>query len=247
MFASPRNAFGVCSILLTLLIPELHAATVQLEYGILERSELFEGYVANSPEKPVVVIDLDGTVVSSGTVTKLVQGLGMVFPFFFRTVARLPLAPETISMFSDNYNIVYMTARGRQIVQGSLDWLDANGFPDAPLFYQDRSLSISDLWAEPEFRLEFKTEAVGYVIEQGLTAEIGIGDQSTDIKAYSDNGLRSILIIDNYGDKDLEETLDILGLPNTIPLLDTAAFGGLEFVTVGNEDAWTNIGGYVSS
>jgi len=149
---------------------------------------------------------------------------------------------------TSSFNIVYLTARAREAGALSLEWLKLKGFPEAPLFYQDRALSFTDLWASPDFVVEYKTEAVRYVIDQVLQVEWGVGDTPTDIKAYSNNELRSILILESFGDSALEETLAILGLNAlTLPLLDPAVFEGLSYITVGNDDAWTNIKIYLTA
>jgi len=224
------------------------AADVQLQYGILVNSEILDDYVTNNSDKPVVIIDLDGTVVSGSTLSILAMVVGSFFPFLYTTfVGPMPLAPEKITEFSASYNIVYVTARPRQVGAPSLDWLNSKGFPEAPLFYQDRSIfSFIETLIQPDFVVEYKTEAVQYVSDQGLTVEWGIGDSPTDIKAYSNNELKSILILENFGDSDLGDTLAILGL-NIVTLLDPSVFEGLSYITVGNDDAWTNINEYITT
>jgi len=128
--------------------------------------------------KPILICDIDHTVCD----TKLVL-------FFFRKDTAVPTVKgsvESLIRIAKNYNIIYVTHRDEAIMHRTKKWLEANCYPQGPVFF----------W---EFgHLPFSNEKYKMMIVKSLKERFpniaaGIGDKRGDIMAYVTNNVSGIL------------------------------------------------------
>ena len=161
--------------------PGDHAITVRLhpedqpEKPIEDASLLV---AARPPEAPLVVVDLDKTVVASGFAWVLVGG-----------AQPMAGASVVLTRLAGDHTIVYLTHRPDFLGPRSKRWLADNAFPRGPVLTSTLGGFVAGSEAYKSGRLE--SIRLTY---KNVTA--GIGDKFSDARAYADKGLRSILILD---------------------------------------------------
>ncbi|MHC4985456.1 MAG: LNS2 domain-containing protein [Planctomycetota bacterium] len=176
------------------------------------------------PEAPMVIVDLDKTVVASGFHVVLA---GDPKP--------MPGSPEVLTRIAETYQVVYLTHRPEYFSIKSKRWLAEHKYPVGPLL-------MSDIGGFLEGSGEFKTRTVRDLRERFPGLRLGIGDKFSDATAYHDNGMRAYLIVqppdsddpDDYDDyEDLAEELG--DLDNEIQVvtswdeIERGLFGGASF------------------
>jgi hypothetical protein len=107
--------------------------------------------------------------------------------------APLPDSSATLQALAGRFNIVYMTARPRWLLEKTRRWLVDHGFPDAPVV---TAPTLAEALGVQKFK--------GGQIEEWRTLAdhllIGIGNAETDSEAYAANGLLTIIIDDDDTD-----------------------------------------------
>ena len=242
-----RTCIGIISLLL-LPIHLLDLAFAQEPVWHLSNADILN-YYKDDP-KPLIVVDVDDTVALIGEgisgfirfsllALKTYTGIDL---FLNSIVTPITRSSEILTSLSNDWQIVYITRRPQQLAQFNLEWLDFYNFPRAPLFSsRDFGLVLTD-----QATIDYKATAIGYLQEQGFTVEYGIGDKSTDIRAYIDRDLRGILILSGYADSDLAATLEVLQ-PRALDITSHSTLNGLEFIAFSHETAWEDIQQFISS
>lgn len=138
------------------------------------------------PAKPVVVLDIDGTLSS---MTEL------LVPFMGARAHTYPGAPELVRQLATTHQIIYLTARDDALDKGTRAFLKRQGFPDAPILYND-----TGLWTKEEFRQligkghgEFKLKTLQGLQSRGVNLVLGLGNAETDAFAYEGAGIPSMI------------------------------------------------------
>jgi hypothetical protein len=153
-------------------------------------------------DAPMVVVDLDKTVVASGFQTVL---LGNPDP--------MPGSAEVLGRLARDRTIVFLTHRPDYFGPKSKQWLRARGYPAGPVL-------LSTVGGFLKGSGTYKSDAIKALRQRFKGIEIGIGDKASDAKAYRDNGMKSFLIVQVPGGasaKQLEALADSLkGLPDDI-------------------------------
>jgi hypothetical protein len=167
-------------------------------------------------DAPIVVADLDGTVVAPD----------------FRAVltgdpAAMPGADATLNRLSADHTILYLTHRPEVFGPKSKLWLREHNFPRGPVLLANRS----DLIKSNE---KYKSQELYTLRRSHRCIQIGIGNKISDAKAYLDNGLKAILILqlhkpENPGDirkqaKSLAQLPDSVQIVRTWKEIDMALF-----------------------
>ena len=203
----------------------------------LELAEILVDY-KNDP-KPLIVVDLDDTVALIGEGIAGVFRFGFLFlgfigiPFFSNAfVPPIAKSSEILNALANDWHLAYITARPSGLAEASLEWLDLYNFPRAPLFTGSDFFTL----IASQGLIDYKSSAVRHLQDQGFTVEYGIGDKSTDIKAWTDRGLKGILILSGYTDGDLASTLEILG-PSKLDITSNTSLAGLEFIAFNHDTA----------
>jgi hypothetical protein len=169
----------------------------------IEGESLLHGYLERSRERPVLIVDIDDTVVEGGfwnaflLWTRICRG----------GVAPFEGAPRSLEQLEGRWNVVILTARDGCLRGPTLVWLSENRFPSTPVIFSRRAIFTA------AGRAEYKRLAIGDLLKKGLQPGWGIGDKASDMLAYRQNGLHTVLILDGPRDPDLGKTLEALEVP----------------------------------
>lgn len=140
------------------------------------------------PDRTIIVCDIDETI-SATSYSSLIadhpEDVGST-PF--------PDAADTLTDLSGRYNLIYMTARPRVLLNKTRRWLERHGFPPAPVV---TTLSL----AESVRAEKYKGTTIADLRCLASNLLIGIGNARTDSEAYAANGLLPILIDDADSDR----------------------------------------------
>ena len=157
-------------------------------------------------DTPIVVVDLDKTLVASGFAWVLLGG-----------AKPMDGADVVMRRLAKNHTIVYLTHRPDFLGPSSRKWLDDNAFPRGPILTSTMGGLASGSGTYKTGRLDLLKRTYKNLV-------VGIGDKSSDAKAYADNGLRSILILHVDWSKDDPEAYEKLAaelaaLPETVQVV----------------------------
>ena len=152
---------------------------------------------------PALVVDIDDTVTDGGFWYSVRLFLG-IFPY---DAPQLAGASETLAALSERYSIMFLTARDDFVDGRTLEWLDRNGFPRAPVIFS------SSVLLGHEAKADYKSATIRELRRRGMDrrgTSYGIGDKASDIIAYSRSSMRSILVLESVEDPDRTETVEAL-------------------------------------
>jgi hypothetical protein len=156
-------------------------------------------------DEPMVVVDLDKTLVASGFHTVLV---GDPEP--------MSDSVDVMKRLAEKHSVIYLTHRPELFGPKSEAWLRDQDYPTGPLLLSDIRGFLSGSGA-------FKTGMIKDLTSRFEKLEIGIGDKISDAQAYHDNGLRSFLVIqvpERPEPEELRELADSLGqLPDAVQVV----------------------------
>lgn len=125
----------------------------------------------------MLIVDLDKTLVASGFYTVLASNPEPVFD-----------SVRVMGLLARRYTIIYLTHRPDCLGPKSKSWLAENGYPDAPLLMPNSRTFLKGSES-------YKSSIINEIRRRFPKLEIGIGDKTSDAKAYHDNGIRSFLLI----------------------------------------------------
>jgi len=156
-----------------------HAITVRVEGGrrwVADPAPL--RVFARDPARPVLVVDLDGTVCESSEFDVATRPPS--------EIAACDGAAAALGRLAARFDVVYLTARDDAFSARSREWLDLRGFPRGPVLVRDvgpRTLSAEAYKAERLLDLarDFRLAA-------------GVGDRDEDARAYLAAGLAAIVV-----------------------------------------------------
>ncbi len=131
--------------------------------------------LAITKHKPILVLDVDGTLTQSNWMKSEDDQL----PYDADTVA-------VVNELSQRYAIVYLTARPMMLHSRTRLWLEKYHFPKGPilLWYPKRAK-----WLSFE---EYKEDILEKLDDAGLNLAAGVGNSEGDIDAYKDAGMKAI-------------------------------------------------------
>jgi hypothetical protein len=129
------------------------------------------------PSERFVVVDLDHTLVDSGFLRVVIWDGGK------------PMKDSTKVMqkIRRHYGVIYLTHRPEDLTRKSRRWLEEQGYPVAPLLLSTFRQAVGDA-------AKFKSARLREVRRDFPNLAAGIGDKLTDVKAYRDNGMKTIWI-----------------------------------------------------
>ena len=167
---------------------------------------------------PIVIVDLDKTVVASGFQTVLI---GDPSP--------MDGSVEVLQRLGKTHTIVYLTHRPDYFGPKSKAWVREKGYPPGPML-------LSTIGGFLKGSGEYKAKMLRELQRRFRRIEIGIGDKISDAQAYHDSGLKAFVILQVGEDEDpaeLEELIDALeGLPEAVQVvtgwdqIESALFAG---------------------
>jgi hypothetical protein len=94
---------------------------------------------------------------------------------------------EALNEIAWDYDLVYFTARPRYTLERTQDWLDAHGYPYAPVF---TALALEDTLAQANY----KKREIGRLREMFPELLVGIGNSSIDTHGYGANGMLALIV-----------------------------------------------------
>jgi len=161
---------------------------------------------ARKADAKLIITDLDKTVVASGFFRVLVGG-----------AKPMPGAAAVLQRLAPDHTIVYLTHRPDVFGPTSKRWLGDNGFPRGPLL-------ASTLTGFLAGSGRYKTDRLDSLRATFKQIVAGIGDKISDARAYADNGLPSILILDvDWSEDDWEDyeklADDLAALPDAVQVV----------------------------
>jgi len=170
---------------------------------------------------PMVIVDLDKTIVASGFHTVLI---GDPKP--------MPASAGVLKKLARTHTIVYLTHRPDYFGAKSKQWLGANEYPTGPLLLSSISGFLKGSGA-------YKADVLRDLVRRFRNIKTGIGDKVSDAIAYHENGMRSFLIVripDSDKPEAFERLADSLGpLPPAVEVVtgwaevERALFGKARF------------------
>jgi hypothetical protein len=131
------------------------------------------------PKKVILVIDIDNTI-CNWEVRKIFGG---------RTPTLIPVedSKETLVRLAERFQILYVTARPRRILEASREWLAEHGFPPGPVL-------TSPGVTEETPTVEQKQENIMEIKRDWPKVLIGIGNKASDATAYGRCRMLSIIV-----------------------------------------------------
>jgi len=173
------------------------------------------------PDAPLLVVDLDKTLVASGFEQVLI---GDPDP--------MPHSRDVMKRIAARYTVVYLTHRPDYFGPKSKAWLRKQGYPNGPLL-------LSDIGGFLKGSEAFKSGRLKDLRERFKRLEVGIGDKISDARAYHDNGMTSFAIVrpgDETTAADLRSLIEALeALPKDVHVvegwkqIESAIFGDARF------------------
>ena len=170
-------------------------------------------------DTPIVIVDLDKTVVASGFQQVLV---GKPEP--------MADSVEVMKRLAKDYTPIYLTHRPDLFGPKSRAWLREHDYPRGPLL-------LSDIGGFFRGSGAFKSAMLGDIRRRFTGQAVGIGDKVSDAVAYHDNGLRAFLIVqpdETAGAAGLRQLADSLDpLPDAVQVvtgwreIERAVFAGV--------------------
>ena len=155
------------------------------------------------PDTPMVVVDLDKTVVASGFARVLLGG-----------AKPMSGANVVLERLAKTHTIIYLTHRPGFLGPKSKRWLTENRFPTGPVL-------TSTLGGFLKGSGDYKTGRIASIKRTYPNLAVGIGDKISDARAYADHGLASILILHvDWSEDDPEDyekvARDLASLPQAV-------------------------------
>jgi uncharacterized protein DUF2183 len=131
------------------------------------------------PQKVILVIDIDNTI-SYSEISKVFGG---------RKPTLIPIedSKETLVRLAQRFQILYVTARPRRVLEESRMWLKENGYPDGPVL---TSPGVTD----NIHIAEQKQANIRKIKKDWPKVLIGIGNKASDGKAYGRCKMLSIIV-----------------------------------------------------
>jgi len=160
--------------------PGVHRLAVAYDRDGVRAAEAAATVFVLRKHAPILVVDVDYTVADT-RVRDLLSLLG--------TEESEPMrdSPGVLGELARSFHVVYLTARPRELIPKTREWLQRHGFPPGPLLTWDvdrHSWSPADYKRERLDDLQDHFEAVN----------IGIGDRSHDREAYWKRKLFTVML-----------------------------------------------------
>jgi len=130
-----------------------------------------------APDAPMVVVDLDKTIVATGFHAVLIG-----------SPAPMADSQRVLARLARQRTIVYLTHRPDYFSIKSKAWLGEQKYPRGPLLLSTPGAFLKGSGA-------YKSETLARLRKRFRRIEIGIGDKISDAQAYHENGLKAFLIL----------------------------------------------------
>ncbi len=136
-------------------------------------------YYRWQPDRNIIAVDIDNTICFS-EVRKILR---MKRP----TLRPIKDSKETLQDLAKDFEILYVTARPRRILERSRKWLDDHGYPPGPIVTSPGVFDNLHV-------VEMKRSNIMSLKKIWPRLLIGIGNKASDAKAYADCGMLAIIV-----------------------------------------------------
>ena len=130
-------------------------------------------------QDPILIVDIDGTISRANPAGLFNAGPDRSTP--------MPRAPGTLRRLADRFRVVYLTARPRDLLDKTRDWLRHSGFPGGPVLTWDVDRYE---WSQADY----KKDRIDDIQDDFECVTIGVGNTPKDHDAYRKRKLFTILI-----------------------------------------------------
>lgn len=154
------------------------------------------------PDKVIIVVDVDHTLSRTDFETLLTEPIDTKSEPYEG-------ARQVLATLAERYELLYLTARPRFLLDKTRQWLGGHDFPDAPLV---TTRSVGALLEQAEKKRDMLQRRK----ELWPNLLIGIGDKNTDIEAYAATGMLSVVLAPAEVPP---------GTPNVVMFADWSAIG----------------------
>jgi hypothetical protein len=131
-------------------------------------------------DRVIVAVDVDYCIVQTNYVRLLFGKHIPVSPPF-------PGARDVLTALSENYQILYLTARPRAMLNRTRDWLDHYGFPPGPVIVSDHFHSVLH-------QLEWKRDTLKDLHVRYPNLLVSIGNRKIDIESAIPNHVLPLIV-----------------------------------------------------
>lgn len=133
-----------------------------------------------APDRVIVVVDIDDTLSDT-------EARGLVLGDRDRESKPILGSQTTLLELAADYELAYLTARPRMLLDRTRRWLIEHQYPNAPLFVAPE---VRDTMWPGHFKYKVLRELQG----EWPNTLIGIGDRESDSEAYGANGMLTIIV-----------------------------------------------------
>lgn len=151
------------------------------------------------PNAPLIIVDLDKTLVASGTRAVLVGD-----------PAPMPHSVEVMNRLAACFTPVYLTHRVDYFGPKSKAWLRDHGYPRGPVLLAEAREFLKG-------SREFKTATLERLRRRFKGRIIGVGDKVSDARAYCANGIDAFLLVRAHEGADAQRRRDLASLRRRLP------------------------------
>jgi hypothetical protein len=131
-------------------------------------------------DRVLIACDIDSTISETSLEALFMEELDL-------KSKPIPGSVETLQEVAKSFGLIYFTARPRFTLEKTQQWLDAHGYPDAPVL---TSLTLKDAI----FEAEYKRREIRILREAFPNLLIGFGNTSIDSEGYGSNGMLSLIL-----------------------------------------------------
>ena len=132
------------------------------------------------PGRIGIVVDIDGTVSKTDHWDLIVSEQN-------KKSRSIDASADVVNKLAATYNVAFLTARPRILLDKTRRWIKENGYPDVPLYIAPGLRKAMN--AE-----RFKRETIGLAKQSFPDLLIGIGDTETDSRAYGANDMLTLIV-----------------------------------------------------
>jgi hypothetical protein len=182
--------------------PGDYLVTVMVEPAVLKKAPPEPATLlvtCRKADAPLIIVDLDKTLVASGFKTVLV---GNPQP--------MPQSLEVMKRLEKDFTVIYLTHRAEFLGLKSKAWLHDYGYPRGPLLLADGHEMF-------EKSGPYKSAALETLRQRFRGRAIGIGDQISDALAYKQNGIEPFLLLTVPPDADADDLRKLADSLDAVP------------------------------
>jgi phosphatidate phosphatase APP1 len=174
------DAEGRAQLIDEIVIPT-HVSTYRVKTQVVGRQLTVQRPIHRwDPDRVIVVVDIDHTVSDTDYETLLTEtdDTGSV-PY--------PNSRATLRALGGHYELLYLTARPRFLLEETRTWLKRHDFPEAPLV---TVRTVSEVLDQTKHKRQLLTRRK----ELWPNMLIGIGDKEADVGAYAATGMLGVIL-----------------------------------------------------